>query len=69
MDLAIPVVPMTDIPPTIPNLGFIVFLAIFRPSGIEIVTLATLSSGKILSKFFLIILRGTGFIAYSPTGI
>ena len=50
MDLAIPVVPMTDIPPTIPNLGFIVFLAIFRPSGIEIVTLATLSSGKILSK-------------------
>ena len=63
IDLAIPVVPSTEIPPIIPNLGFIVFLAIASPSGMEMVTLATLSGGTIFSKFFLIILRGTGLIA------
>ena len=45
MDLAIPVVPKTEIPPTIPNFGFIVFRAISQPSGMEIVTFADLPSG------------------------
>ena len=69
IDLAMPVVPRTDIPPTIPNLGFIVFLAILSPSGMEMVTFATLPSGTLSVKFFIIMLRGTGFIACSPTGI
>ena len=63
MDLAIPVVPKIDIPSTIPNLGFIVFLAIFLPSGIVIVTLAIFPSGTLCVKFSKIIFRGTGFIA------
>ena len=66
---AIPVVPNIDIPSIIPSRLFIVLGAISFPSGIIIFTIAPLFSGRYFLTFAFIIFLGTGFIAYSPTGI
>jgi len=63
IDLAMPVVPSIEIPSTIPSFGFIVLLAIFLPSGTEIVTTAVLPSGIRSFRFSAIILRGPGLMA------
>ena len=75
MGSTIPVVPIIDIPPTIPNLGLNVFFATVSPCGAKIVIFKTLSFPSIDSKLspisflisWFIILSGVGFIAGLPT--
>ena len=68
----IPVVPSTDSPPTIPSRGFHVRAAKASPPGMEIVIStsgARPSRSARSATTAVIIWRGTGLIAGSPTGI
>ena len=66
----IPVVPRIEIPPSIPNRGLNVFLAISSPPGTDISTSIPRFApyfSKIRRQFSRIIFLGTGLIAGSPT--
>ena len=71
MGSTMPLVPRTDIPPTMPSLGLKVFSASVSPSGIEMTTsnppvypVADMTS----SSASFIMLLGTRLIAAFPTG-
>ena len=67
--LTIPLVPMIDIPPSIPICGLKVFFATSSPSGADISTVTPIlmqCSYKSLVSASFIIFLGTLLIAYSP---
>ena len=71
MGITIPLVPSTEMPPSIPSLGLKVFFAISTPSGIDISTAKPPSYSKSPQTSLTasrIICLGTGLIAASPTG-
>ena len=64
-----PVVPITDIPPSMPSTGLSVFFASSTPAGMEIVTHAPTSALPVISSTTLRInVRGPILIDGSPTG-
>ena len=64
-----PVVPITEIPPSIPSTGFKVFFASSTPAGMAIVTRAPVSVRPVISSMTLrISFRGPSLIDGSPTG-
>ena len=67
----IPLVPSTEIPPSIPRTGLKVFFAASTPAGILIVTrtdLTSPASSRSASTASRIIFLGTELIAAAPTG-
>ena len=66
--LTTPVVPKIDTPPTMPSFAFMVFLAMFAPSGALIMTSTPFPAGRTSLTASVIMLLGTGLIAPSPMG-